>query len=38
MVIGVVVADNQAIAQAAAKIVDVKYEELPVVVTIEVRP
>ncbi|XP_071810476.1 xanthine dehydrogenase/oxidase-like isoform X1 [Asterias amurensis] len=35
MVIGVVVADNQAIAQAAAKIVDVKYEELPVVVTIE---
>ncbi len=37
MVVGVIVADTQAIAQAAARIVDVKYEELPVVVTIEVR-
>lgn len=37
MVVGVIVADNQAIAQKAARIVDVKYEELPVVVTIEVR-
>ncbi|XP_038045060.1 xanthine dehydrogenase/oxidase-like [Patiria miniata] len=34
-VIGVVVADNQAIAQRAAKLVRVEYEELPTVITIQ---
>ncbi|XP_038045213.1 xanthine dehydrogenase/oxidase-like [Patiria miniata] len=34
-VIGVIVADNQAIAQRAAKLVRVEYEELPAVFTIE---
>ncbi|XP_071785351.1 xanthine dehydrogenase/oxidase-like [Asterias amurensis] len=34
-VIGVVVADNQAIAQSAAKLVKVDYEELPATITIE---
>ena len=35
-VIGAIVADNQAIAQRAARMVDVKYEDLsPIIVTIE---
>ncbi|XP_022080496.1 xanthine dehydrogenase/oxidase-like isoform X2 [Acanthaster planci] len=33
-VIGVVVADNQIIAQRAAKLVQVEYEELPAIITI----
>ncbi len=35
-VIGLVVADNKAIAQLAAKLVKVDYEELPAIITIEV--
>lgn len=37
-VIGAIVADDQIIAQRAAKLVEVKYEELsPIIITIEVR-
>lgn len=35
-IIGAIVADNQAIAQRAAKLVKVEYEELKPVMTIEV--
>jgi xanthine dehydrogenase/oxidase len=37
-IIGAVVADNQMIAQRAAKLVRVDYEELsPIIITIDVR-
>ncbi len=36
-VIGVIVADDRDIAKRAAKLVKVDYEELPAIITIEVR-
>jgi len=35
--IGAIVADTQMIAQRAAKLVKIEYEDLPTVVTIQVR-